>query len=135
MKKRTWNLIGVQWENRESKHIVELKHNFLLHYKLAFAFLICQKIPMVSSVQENHISTVSSSYHHPNQLYSIMSSGLSLAKDLTLVFAFMRKGTFSVQPFPAESVWIWRRLQLPPLFLTPATYATRSSIALCSSPN
>lgn len=90
---------------------------------------------MVSSVQENHISTVSSSYHHPNQLYSIMSSGLSLAKDLILVFTFMRKGTFSVQPFPAESVWICRRLQLPSLSMAPAKCATRSSIALCSSPN
>lgn len=29
VKKRTWNLIWIRWENKESKHIVELKHDYV----------------------------------------------------------------------------------------------------------
>lgn len=42
-----------------------------------------------------------------------MTSGLNLCKDLTLEFAFVRKGTFTVQPYPAESLWVLRSLQIP----------------------
>lgn len=42
-----------------------------------------------------------------------MTFGLNLCKDLTLEFAFVRKGTFTVQPYPAESLWVLRSLQIP----------------------
>lgn len=42
-----------------------------------------------------------------------MTSGLNLCKDFILEFALVRKGTFTVQPYPAESLWVLRSLQIP----------------------
>lgn len=56
-----------------------------------------------------------------------MSSGLNLCKDLILEFAFVRKGTSTVQPYPAE------KSSDPLLLMSSARYATRSSPCAAAS--
>lgn len=56
-----------------------------------------------------------------------MTSRLNLCKDLILEFAFVRKGTFTVQPYPAE------KSSDPFSLMSSARYATRSSLCAAAS--